>query len=108
MVRRPPRSPLDRSSAASDVYKRQPISDCGIEVFDVALVSPSACGIADGSISIDATNSNGFPMQYTITYGTPQVVWQSSPVFSNLAAGNTFYVAVRLSLIHISEPPRPY
>ena len=26
MIRRPPRSTLDRSSAASDVYKRQPIS----------------------------------------------------------------------------------
>ena len=25
MIRRPPRSTLDRSSAASDVYKRQPI-----------------------------------------------------------------------------------
>jgi gliding motility-associated-like protein len=72
-----------------------PISDCGIEVFDVALVSPSACGLADGSISIDAVNSNGFNMQYTVTYGTPQVIWQNSPVFSNLAAGNTFYVAVR-------------
>ena len=68
---------------------------CGIEVFDVALVSPSACGVADGSITIDATNSNGLPMQYTINYGTPQVIWQSSPVFSNLAAGATFQVAVR-------------
>ncbi|MBK9015759.1 MAG: PKD domain-containing protein [Saprospiraceae bacterium] len=72
-----------------------PISNCGIEVYDVALVSPSACGVADGSITIDATNSNGLPMQYSITYGTPQVVWQNTPVFSNLAAGNTFYVAVR-------------
>src|SRR5678815_4214332 len=26
MIRRPPRSTLDRSSAASDVYKRQPIN----------------------------------------------------------------------------------
>ena len=26
MIRRPPRSPLDRSSAASDVYKRQPLA----------------------------------------------------------------------------------
>ena len=26
MIRRPPRSTLDRSSAASDVYKRQPLS----------------------------------------------------------------------------------
>ena len=27
MIRRPPRSTLDRSSAASDVYKRQPLSN---------------------------------------------------------------------------------
>ena len=29
MIRRPPRSTLDRSSAASDVYKRQDIEDVG-------------------------------------------------------------------------------
>ena len=29
MIRRPPRSTLDRSSAASDVYKRQEFSDIG-------------------------------------------------------------------------------
>src|SRR5678810_486888 len=29
MIRRPPRSTLDRSSAASDVYKRQPYTDAG-------------------------------------------------------------------------------
>eukprot|EP00826_Nyctotherus_ovalis_P024354 TRINITY_DN1884_c0_g1_i7.p2 TRINITY_DN1884_c0_g1~~TRINITY_DN1884_c0_g1_i7.p2 ORF type:complete len:123 (+),score=21.12 TRINITY_DN1884_c0_g1_i7:24-371(+) len=28
MIRRPPRSTLDRSSAASDVYKRQPNTQC--------------------------------------------------------------------------------
>src|SRR5678809_1659384 len=28
MIRRPPRSTLDRSSAASDVYKRQPYGSC--------------------------------------------------------------------------------
>ena len=33
MIRRPPRSTLDRSSAASDVYKRQQIRD--IEYVDV-------------------------------------------------------------------------
>ncbi|MCF8243970.1 MAG: PKD domain-containing protein [Saprospiraceae bacterium] len=72
-----------------------PISNCGVEIYDVALVSPSACGVADGSITIDAVQVDGIPMQYTITYGTPGVVWQNTPVFSNLAAGNTFYVAVR-------------
>ena len=29
MIRRPPRSTLDRSSAASDVYKRQPVDAAG-------------------------------------------------------------------------------
>ena len=29
MIRRPPRSTLDRSSAASDVYKRQPLGSGG-------------------------------------------------------------------------------
>ena len=35
MIRRPPRSTLDRSSAASDVYKRQPEVDGVLD--DVAL-----------------------------------------------------------------------
>ena len=30
MIRRPPRSTLDRSSAASDVYKRQIFSECDL------------------------------------------------------------------------------
>src|SRR5678816_3918613 len=30
MIRRPPRSTLDRSSAASDVYKRQPLTLAGV------------------------------------------------------------------------------
>src|SRR5678810_422079 len=31
MIRRPPRSTLDRSSAASDVYKRQPLPERGAD-----------------------------------------------------------------------------
>ncbi|MBI1225445.1 MAG: T9SS type B sorting domain-containing protein [Bacteroidetes bacterium] len=72
-----------------------PISNCGIEVYDVALVSPSACGVADGKITIDAVHQSGIPLQYTITYGNTPVIWQSGNTFSNLAAGNTFYIAVR-------------
>ena len=33
MIRRPPRSTLDRSSAASDVYKRQTLPQLNISVF---------------------------------------------------------------------------
>ncbi|MCC6725608.1 MAG: hypothetical protein IT258_13960, partial [Saprospiraceae bacterium] len=67
-----------------------------IEVYDVALVSPSACGVADGSITVSASNTFSFPMQYSINFGTPGVIWQSSPTFTNLAAGDTYYVAVRV------------
>ena len=70
MIRRPPRSTLDRSSAASDVYKRQVLA-CGIHRVD--------------------------PDGYTVVHfhGNGEVVadWQG---------------VLDLSLIHISEPTRPY
>ena len=38
MIRRPPRSTLDRSSAASDVYKRQvQVHAAHLDIFDAAL-----------------------------------------------------------------------
>ena len=36
MIRRPTRSTLDRSSAASDVYKRQVLEDAGVKLSSVA------------------------------------------------------------------------
>ena len=71
-----------------------PASSCGIEVFDVILTSPSACGVADGKIEIVATSS-GLPLQYSINYGSNQTTWQSNAVFSNLASGDLFIIAVR-------------
>mgnify|MGYP003381690476 CR=1 FL=1 len=70
MIRRPPRSTLDRSSAASDVYKRQSF-DSAIE-HGVTLVECDVQMTADGHIVVihDPT--------------------------------------LDLSLIHISEPTRPY
>ena len=35
MIRRPPRSTLDRSSAASDVYKRQELADALVELLEL-------------------------------------------------------------------------
>ena len=69
MIRRPPRSTLDRSSAASDVYKRQAHKDFVEEIILVDIKSDLAVGKA-----LDT--------------------WQQAPV--------------DLSLIHISEPTRPY
>ena len=69
MRRRPPRSTLDRSSAASDVYKRQVLA------------------------SEDYAKRNGMRPRAKIrsmaTYGAEPVI-------------------MLLSLIHISEPTRPY
>ena len=69
MIRRPPRSTLDRSSAASDVYKRQLFTS-----------DP------DGIGGLDDLDGDGY--------------------FDDLAIGER--VEVSLSLIHISEPTRPY
>ena len=70
MIRRPPRSTLDRSSAASDVYKRQGLGG----------------KVDDG---VDIVGAHGFG----------DVV---------AAANIAVYKVIMLSLIHISEPTRPY
>lgn len=67
-------------------------NNCGIEVYDVKLKNPSACGVADGSIEIVASATGLPPLQYSINGG---VSWQSSPIFPNLASGNTFEIIVR-------------
>ena len=69
MIRRPPRSTLDRSSAASDVYKRQDKGRDNVGRFQIETVS--------GAIQVDRQQEDGV-------------------------------VAILLSLIHISEPTRPY
>mgnify|MGYP003381675516 CR=1 FL=1 len=70
MIRRPPRSTLDRSSAASDVYKRQEVEGGVVPVFVPVVGEP------DHVVAV-VVNLGGV----------------EEPV---------------LSLIHISEPPRPY
>ena len=70
MIRRPPRSTLDRSSAASDVYKRQPQEVAG--VLEAAEAAARGGRWAVGFVAYEAG------------------------------------AALDLSLIHISEPTRPY
>src|SRR5678810_729516 len=54
MIRRPPRSTLDRSSAASDVYKRQ-----GSPVYQAALADPSGDNFLNyRDASYDASQSD--------------------------------------------------
>ena len=70
MIRRPPRSTLDRSSAASDVYKRQVVRGVAIR--------------ADGE--------------------DRSALVEAQDLDVGLGLGDD----VGLSLIHISEPTRPY
>ena len=85
MIRRPPRSTLDRSSAASDVYKRQE-EDCVLFSDREDFIEfKRACGEDD-----DGFNFEEF------------MEWQDVKNFLGFERGE------QLSLIHISEPTRPY
>ena len=84
MIRRPPRSTLDRSSAASDVYKRQ---GQHIKKSLIALVDE------DTRAFNQIMNAFGLPK------GTDQEKKNRT---------DAIQAATKLSLIHISEPTRPY
>ena len=61
MIRRPPRSTLDRSSAASDVYKRQS------DEFELTLVYPKDSDLNGRTLSILAPVGSALlgPVSYT-------------------------------------------
>ena len=79
MIRRPPRSTLDRSSAASDVYKRQALTVLAIVVAYTPLFDVIVSGWLDVPDEIARWVRPGMQIM---------IFW--------------------LSLIHISEPTRPY
>ena len=83
MIRRPPRSTLDRSSAASDVYKRQ--------VLD-GLDGPLARRINCREV---LPEMDGYVLDLVVDFVTCVVL-------------PAMFVLQFLSLIHISEPTRPY
>ena len=75
----------------ADCSSGGPVGTCGVAISDVSSTSPSACGLADGSITVTA-QSSGLPLQYTIDNG---VSWQADPTFTGLTAGAIFVVKVR-------------
>ena len=87
MIRRPPRSTLDRSSAASDVYKRQ--SEYGFKtLMGITPQQMTESLIICGADIIGANCGSGFEDMIEIIKKIREVS--------------------ELSLIHISEPTRPY
>ena len=93
MIRRPPRSTLDRSSAASDVYKRQILCFVLIDWFKEILI-PYA---------------HSFPLP-PLAFGAAffEELIPPIPGFTLMIMIGSFARIQDLSLIHISEPTRPY
>eukprot|EP00656_Telonema_subtile_P049861 TRINITY_DN6302_c0_g1_i4.p1 TRINITY_DN6302_c0_g1~~TRINITY_DN6302_c0_g1_i4.p1 ORF type:complete len:110 (-),score=15.34 TRINITY_DN6302_c0_g1_i4:51-380(-) len=89
MIRRPPRSTLSSSSAASDVYKRQ---------VPHRLVESLHCSAQ----RLDVCRVRGCPDLVSDVCITEQVCFVGHHPLLGTA------VLLRLSLIHISEPTRPY
>ena len=96
MIRRPPRSPLDRSSAASDGYKRQQ------QPAESELGGPTTY-----ALGWEVHDLNGVPMIMkggsVISMGSLFVMLPQQKIGIAMLIND-----VDLSLIHISEPTRPY
>ena len=99
MIRRPPRSTLDRSSAASDVYKRQ--MHVGSEDARNVLVGAADVITPDFYITHRRT---GLWKNHAVKN---LEVLNSTDNGALAGEGSAFFV-LDLSLIHISEPTRPY
>ena len=61
MIRRPPRSTLDRSSAASDVYKRQPLTSGEVETATTRNGAVARCA----GKTVDHQFRSAEPVSYT-------------------------------------------
>ena len=140
MIRRPRRSTLDRSSAASDVYKRQEDCDARVEPRKVLMCTPNYYTIVDvknvhmqnqkGNVNPEKANIQwdnlrntylGFKTQkyldevhvidgvegledmvFCANQSFPWVMWNGEKIALMSRMRH------ELSLIHISEPTRPY
>eukprot|EP00657_Telonema_sp_P-1_P007287 TRINITY_DN2705_c0_g1_i2.p1 TRINITY_DN2705_c0_g1~~TRINITY_DN2705_c0_g1_i2.p1 ORF type:complete len:123 (-),score=41.71 TRINITY_DN2705_c0_g1_i2:106-474(-) len=98
MIRRPPRSTQSRSSAASDVYKRQQLRYRA----EVECQGRSPAFVDHEARRIDDPADRGALHVYLTQAGK---VAAAVRVIVGPATGMS---ALNLSLIHISEPTRPY
>ena len=94
MVRRPPRSTLDRSSAASDVYKRQ----AKVRPEQGLLRMRKELGLYANLRPIKL-----FDELLSASSIKPEILKGADILFFRELTGDIY-----LSLIHISEPTRPY
>ena len=113
MIRRPPRSTLSSSSAASDVYKRQALSVSVGGLIISWFVGYRLPGLEYNNQKVEAAFRKDLVLgeDDKVNYAQTDTLW-------NLFTGIRFnyqrlylhygYFDIWLSLIHISEPTRPY
>ena len=111
MIRRPPRSTPLYSSAASDVYKRQVYGPWGRP--DMALFKFTKAVVNDETI--DVYNHGNMMRDFTYVDDIVEAISrliqkpaQPNPEWSGANPDPSSSYAPYLSLIHISEPTRPY
>src|SRR5678810_1510532 len=98
MIRRPPRSTLDRSSAASDVYKRQGLSNwVKLEVIgdertlfpdNEALIDATRVLVKEGFIVLPYTNDDPIACRKLEDAGASAVMPLGAPIGSGLGIQN--------------------
>ena len=94
MLRRPPRTTLDRSSAASYVYNRQ---------VDDSVLASIEYGVEHLGANLILVMGHSSCGAVKAAFTTPPGTDTGSPYINALVAE-----VQPLSLIHISEPTRPY
>src|SRR5450756_3042165 len=106
MIRRPPRSTQSRSSAASDVYKRQLERRLQTIVFRKGLtrtIFQARQLITHGHVTIDNRRVT-IPGYIVPKAEEAQITYSAQSAVANQA--HPLRVGLTLSLIHISEPTR--
>ena len=102
MIRRPPRSTLSSSSAASDVYKRQVLEPDVLFANTTAQDSVSCNGLTDGSASVTAIGGNlNYIYQWDVNAGS-----QTTDTATNLGAGTYTVTAVSYTHLRAHETGR--
>ena len=110
MIRRPPRSTLSSSSAASDVYKRQVMS--GMELPLAVMIAIPEPWVNNNEMS---QNKKDFYQYYATMMepwdGPASILFSDGDVMGAVLDRNglrpsRYYITEDLSLIHISEPTR--
>src|SRR5450756_2335149 len=110
MIRRPPRSTQSRSSAASDVYKRQDLTYNPMTLAELAARAPefdwhawaTALGTPDGALDQLVVREPDFAVGFARAWAElPVEQWQAWLRYHLVSARAPY---LHLSLIHISEP----